>query len=122
MAEEPDWTALEHAYGSAADIPALLAELSPDPADDVWNALWSRVCHQGSVYSASFPVLPRLLDAIVEWPPAARIMPLVLAAGIASSTDRHRCGDTSAFAPVIDDLHRVALVTLATKGLERDDF
>lgn len=57
------WHQLEHAYGSAADVPDMLARLSPDGSDAVWNDLWSCVCHQGTVYSASAPTLPFLLSA-----------------------------------------------------------
>jgi len=77
-----DWAKLRHAYGSASDIPPLLEQLSPDPEADVWDELWGRICHQGSVYSASFPVLPYLADAAERWPIAARVMPLALASAI----------------------------------------
>jgi hypothetical protein len=117
-----DWGALNHAYGSAADIPALLGDLSPDPNAEVWGELWSRVCHQDSVYSASFPVLPHLLQAAGTWPPTGRLMPLSLAAGIVSSPDRNDVGDTSAYGPTVQALHRLALETLsAAQGLSAED-
>ncbi|SOD88380.1 hypothetical protein SAMN06272765_5692 [Streptomyces sp. Ag109_G2-15] len=58
-----DWSQLTHAYGPADDIPGLFARLDGGPGDEqVWHALWSALCHQGSVYSASFAALPLLTD------------------------------------------------------------
>ncbi|MFJ8433163.1 hypothetical protein ACIQ9P_17875 [Kitasatospora sp. NPDC094019] len=55
-----DWSRLSHAYGSAEDIPALLDLIEAEPSAERWSELWSALCHQGSVYSASFAALPRL--------------------------------------------------------------
>src|SRR5262249_27675976 len=51
------------------------------------DELWSRVCHQGTAYSASFAVLPYLLEAASKWQPSQRLMPLALAAAIVASWD-----------------------------------
>lgn len=58
-----DWDALNHAYGSASDVPGLIerwceAQDDKQPLDE----LWSRLCHQGTVYSASFATVPLLLE------------------------------------------------------------
>ena len=57
-----DWAELQHAYGSAEDVPALLAAAAEtsDETGKVWDDLWSRLCHQGTVYSASRAALPRV--------------------------------------------------------------
>ncbi|MFF2847122.1 hypothetical protein ACFVT5_12385 [Streptomyces sp. NPDC058001] len=55
-----DWSKLTHAYGSAEDIPPLLDRLASDPTPEDWADLWSALCHQGSVYPASFASLPWL--------------------------------------------------------------
>ncbi|MFE5599349.1 hypothetical protein ACFQ8O_09175 [Streptomyces coelicoflavus] len=55
-----DWSRLHHAYGSAEDIPTLLDRISSEPTNELWSDLWSALCHQGSVYPASFEVLPWL--------------------------------------------------------------
>ena len=68
-------------------MPALLNRLTPDPADEVWGELWSRICHQGSVYSASFAALPALADAAGRWQPKQRAQPLALAGCILASED-----------------------------------
>src|SRR6266540_1614114 len=82
-----DWTTLEHAYGNAADVPALLASLSPDPQTEVWEELWSRLFHQGTVYSASFATLPALVDVAERWKPKERAQLIALAASIFASKD-----------------------------------
>jgi hypothetical protein len=56
------WGQLRHAYGVAADIPALL-QAAAGPAsgrDRAWAQLWDRLCHHGSVYSASAAAVPDL--------------------------------------------------------------
>lgn len=63
--EKIDWSNLAHAYGAATDIPALLARLGdPDSGDPaaVWHGLWSALCHQGDVYSASFAAVPCIVE------------------------------------------------------------
>jgi len=65
--DDPRWSELSHAYGPASDIPALLGQLavSPGPKGDVsdepWFALWSSLCHQHDVYSASYAALPHIV-------------------------------------------------------------
>ncbi len=66
--DDPLWGSLQHAYGDAADIPALLTALAsaPDkPADataEPWYSLWSGLCHQGDAYTASYAAVPHLVD------------------------------------------------------------
>lgn len=83
-----DWGSLTHAYGSADDVPDLLAAAAAD-ADDraVWDDLWSRLCHQGTVYDASFAALPALTSLTVQRRPAGYVEPLHLAATVVASDD-----------------------------------
>ena len=83
-----DWSQLTHAYGTAENVPGLLECARPDPENSAWNDLWSCLCHQGTVYSASFAVLPALTQIAREWSAADRAIPLILAGAIVSSTDR----------------------------------
>jgi hypothetical protein len=61
-----DWEALRHAYGSAGDVPDLLQELSGNSEqarEAAIDQLWSSLCHQETVYSASAATVPFLFDA-----------------------------------------------------------
>lgn len=54
-----DWSALEHAYGGADDLPEQLIGLLsgvPEVAGDVLGVLDAAVLHQGSIYSCTAPV------------------------------------------------------------------
>ncbi|MFJ2094159.1 hypothetical protein ACIOEW_33615 [Streptomyces sp. NPDC087901] len=58
--DDIDWAALEHAYGPADDVPALLraagsmdARIRGEAVDELYTSL----CHQGSVYSATAPAV-----------------------------------------------------------------
>ncbi|WP_353076136.1 hypothetical protein [Stenotrophomonas sepilia] len=70
--DDPRWAELQHAYGAADDIPELLANISipknerseDDPIEDTWHELWSSLCHQGDVYSASFAAVPHIVNAL----------------------------------------------------------
>jgi len=64
---EAQWNNLSHAYGSAADIPDLLGQAETDlrqgdKPESAWFALWSALCHQGDIYSASYVALPHLIE------------------------------------------------------------
>ena len=66
------WSELQHAYGSAADIPALLERLGELPKSEgeaePWFTLWSALAHQGDVYSASFASVPHVVAALATAP------------------------------------------------------
>src|SRR5687768_9387642 len=59
-----DWKELTHAYGSAEDVPALLADLhSPDVStrEIAISELFGNIWHQGSVYPATVKAIPELV-------------------------------------------------------------
>lgn len=59
-----DWPELKHAYGSAEDVPALLADLnSPDQEvrQNAVSELFGNIWHQGTVYPATVKAIPELL-------------------------------------------------------------
>jgi hypothetical protein len=66
--DSPRWHELEHAYGKATDIPALLRQLASlpptGPDDEPWFSLWSALAHQGDVYPASFAAVPHVVRAL----------------------------------------------------------
>src|SRR5262245_50914440 len=69
------WAELSHAYGDAADIPELLAQLKSLPKSDgesePWFSLWSALAHQGDVYPASFAAVPHVIAALSTSPATA---------------------------------------------------
>lgn len=73
--ESKRWSELEHAYGSATDIPALLERLGELPKSEgeaePWFTLWSALTHQGDVYSASFAAVPHVVAALATAPTKA---------------------------------------------------
>ena len=59
-----DWKDLTHAYGTAEDVPALLADLnSPNPLtrENALSELFGTIWHQGTVYPATVKAVPELL-------------------------------------------------------------
>ena len=64
----PEWAHLTDAYGSAKNIPTLLGQLTSYPPSDghnePWHSLWSALCHQGSIYPASFAAVPYIVLAL----------------------------------------------------------
>jgi hypothetical protein len=117
-----DWAALQTAYGSAEGIPALLARAAAAGSDDqeLWNELYSHLCHQGTVYSGSYAALPALAQMSVRHKPSDYIAALHLAAGIIASNDV--VGDRTAvrrrYGRELDECHAVAEQNLP---LARDD-
>lgn len=69
------WSELEHAYGKASDIPALLRQLHALPSSEgekePWFTLWSSLAHQGDVYSASFAAVPHVVHFLSQAPEKA---------------------------------------------------
>jgi hypothetical protein len=60
-----DWSALEHAYGPADEVPELLAAIAAgvEPAaGEAVSELFTLLYHQGSTYSATEAALPALVD------------------------------------------------------------
>jgi hypothetical protein len=98
----------------------MLDRLVPDEGAEVWTELWSAICHQGTVYSASFAALPRLTELARDWAPADRLRPLVLSGAIvAGAYQNHGLGDVRAeHAAEIAELLRLAEETLAAVGGE----
>ena len=73
------WETLHGAYGPAKELPVLLARARVAPGskrytDEPWFTLWSTLCHQGDVYTASYAALPELI-AIAE---ARKLEPAVV--------------------------------------------
>lgn len=81
------WAGLDHAYGDADDLPDLLPRLHAVD-EDVLNRVFGSICHQGTVYSASFAAVPHLVAAALAHEDAEfRAQILILVGSIRASTD-----------------------------------
>ncbi|MGW6597610.1 hypothetical protein [Streptomyces sp. NPDC055036] len=80
------WAELEHAYGSAEDVPAALRALAgadEEAAGEALGELYSCILHQGSVYEASARAVPYLAGLAAAGVRTDEL--LVLLGGIAES-------------------------------------
>lgn len=91
--DSPVWANLQHAYGSAEDIPDILQDLElADEIPDAYDAepmftLWSSLYHQDDVYSASYAAFPHLIRIAKLKHVNDRSRILQLAAAIAAAWD-----------------------------------
>jgi hypothetical protein len=84
--DDPRWETLTHAYGAAADTPSRLRELATGaPSEELTEALWSSLWHQGDVYTASYAAAPHVVEAAATMVPEQRLQWLVLALGIGAA-------------------------------------
>jgi hypothetical protein len=65
--DSPEWDRLQHAYGPASDVPDLLRQLAANPRpmkgdEEPWYSLWSALCHQDDVYTASYAAVPYIVQ------------------------------------------------------------
>ncbi len=82
--DKVDWASMNHAYGSAADVPDLIRELaSDDPAirEEAFSAAYGNIFHQGSRYEATAPTLPFLLEILAQpdYPDTEELLYLIAA-------------------------------------------
>jgi uncharacterized protein YbaR (Trm112 family) len=75
---DPAWRSLKHAYGSAESIPRLIQQLRANPTGDLWSELWLCICHQYSVYTATYAAVPHILSIARSLPIGRRFEPLHL--------------------------------------------
>jgi|SRR3989338_1247234 len=65
---DPQWSELRDAYGAASDVPKLLEQLAENPRpkkdarEEPWFMLWSKLCHQGDIYTASYAAVPHIIQ------------------------------------------------------------
>ena len=68
--DSPRWGELAQAYGPAEDIPRLLAALGAVETEreraELWFALWSLLCPEDRVFTASYAAAPHVLAAAGE--------------------------------------------------------
>lgn len=87
------WGELHHAHGAATDVPGYLRALIGDDAaarDRALRQLNGNVWHQGTVYAASAPVVPFLVEIGATRAVAGRVQILDLVRRIARGTSYNR--------------------------------
>nr|WSY49307.1 hypothetical protein OG999_03505 [Streptomyces sp. NBC_00886] len=114
-----DWSELTHAYGSAENIPGLFARLGGAEDDAVWQELWGSLCHQGSVYDASWAAMPVLVDIALGRAPGGPIQAVTMAGLITTDPDEDR---HERYAHEIGQLLDVARVLRADPGQDAHTF
>lgn len=89
--DSPRWAALDDAYGRADKLPALLRSLREGDGS-VLGDIVGAICHQGSIYGASYAALPHLVEAARSMPPSALRNEILIFVGMIRSSrdDRSR--------------------------------
>ena len=60
-----NWKNYEDAYGLAQEVPSLLQNLH-NQEPNAWYDIWSHLCHQGTVYNATFIAMPFIVNILEE--------------------------------------------------------
>ena len=124
------WASLSHAYGEASDIPQLLRDLAALPAEvagdqtEPYFSLWSALCHQGDVYSASFAAVPHIV-ALMEREPLRTPMTLhlmIACVEIARAKGRGPQVPADLLEPYLDALRKVPAVVGASSAQQWDHW
>ncbi len=58
--DSPRWSGLPHAFGVQPPTPDLIRALHPSPSKRALDALWNHLCHQYTVYPATFAAFPHI--------------------------------------------------------------
>lgn len=82
------WSDLHHAYGPASSIPALLLRLRVNPDTDTWDEIWSHLCHQGTVYTATYAAVPHIAAILQDANTRAKLDLVRFLGAVAGSIDR----------------------------------
>ena len=77
--DDPRWEELRDAYGDGSEVAAILAELQEPVLDsEFWSDLYSRICHQYTVYTSTYAAVPHLVEYARGVPAERRLDPLLL--------------------------------------------
>ena len=119
-----DWKALSHAYGAADDVPELFGRLGGDSDNNVWRDLWNCLCHQGTVYSASYAALRPLHEVAKGAAPSKRADSLMLIGAIIASDDPVGVDrrPLDLIEEILPSLQALAEESMEVGGLDRASF
>lgn len=123
--QSPRWKELSQAYGSAENIPGLLSQLKTaalpkNYQSEPWFSLWSSLCLQGDVYTASYAAVPHIVARGSKRPISERTNCLLMVAKIEAMRHAKRAPSipTALKRSYADALR--AGVSLAMSCMERD--
>jgi hypothetical protein len=126
--DDRQWAELTHAYGPAADVPALLRQLRQFPPATDYRAepyfsLWSALCHQGDVYPASYAAVPHLVAALLEStsPQYDSPLQLIVCIEIARAAGKGPEVPVALAAPYWEALRRLPEIVRAMTGVACDE-
>ena len=86
--DDPRWKELLTAYGSAADVLEKFRRLLEQPSwkdgrlDDPDDLLYGSLCHQGTVYTATFAAVPHFIELARRLEPRKRLDLLIFAGDV----------------------------------------
>jgi hypothetical protein len=90
--DQIDWSKLKHAYGPASDVPDLLRSLASEDKEDREEAMYElcgNIWHQGTVYEATAPAVPFLLELLESPTVLGKEEILFLLAHLANGSSYH---------------------------------
>lgn len=121
------WSTLSHAYGSAGDVPAKLREIKRRGFDVETDAdlLWGDLCHQGTVYTATYAAVPHIFELIDgDRSLEDRIMLLLFLGEVASTSDISICLEhlRPAYEEAVTAAEHHAVELLEHPGIKDRDF
>lgn len=87
-----NWARLEHAYGSAKDVPGLLRDLASrdkERGEKAVHAFYGNIWHQGTIYEATSYAIPFLLRIVADEANPLRADTLMLLSSLAYGHSYH---------------------------------
>jgi hypothetical protein len=124
--ESPRWSDLEHAYGSAVDVPELIRAIASEPRPrcanpSPWETVYTALVHQYTTYSATYAAFPHIVEIAENDGVDKQAETLILAALI-----RVQCGPAPQtayeflpeFETAVDKVRRLSLDTVRGANLE----
>jgi hypothetical protein len=79
LLDDPRWEELRDAYGDGSEVAAALVELQEPALDsEFWSDLYSRICHQYTVYTSTYAAVPHLVEYARALPAEKRLDSLLL--------------------------------------------
>ena len=120
--DDPLWSALHHAFGTAEDIPRLLSALATIEGEreraELWLGLWATLAQDGPGLSASYAAVPHVLAMSEGRAEEEKVQALHFAATV--EMNRHLPGAASIHERVVED-YAAAIESLPRRVMELVD-